>query len=153
MLAKLKELFASSTEHTTTQSKDHYKHLAAAALLIDVARADYADDPRELIAVRSALQQRFGLSHEELDTLVDLAHNEAANATSSYQFTRIINDECSDTDKFDLIRLMWQVAYADGELDRYEEHLIRKIAELLYVPHSEFIRAKHRVQQQVQQQQ
>jgi len=143
MLAKLKQLFESVPGAESSEAHStHGKELAAAALMIDVARADYAHDPREMIALRAALRERFGVTEEQLDALVALADAEASEATSAYRFTRIINDEYSDQEKSELIAAMWAVAYADGNLDKYEEHLIRKIAELIYVPHSEFIRTK-----------
>ena len=80
--------------------------------------------------------------HEELDTLLALAEAEAQEATSDYRFTRVINDEFTNTEKSALLRAMWQVAFADGDVDKYEEHLIRKIAGLIYVPHQEFIRTR-----------
>jgi uncharacterized tellurite resistance protein B-like protein len=60
-----------------------------------------------------------------------------------YQFTQQVNEHCSVQDKFDLIAGMWRIAYADGELDKYEEYVIRKVADLIHVAHSDFIRAKH----------
>ncbi|MGD8559291.1 MAG: TerB family tellurite resistance protein, partial [Gammaproteobacteria bacterium] len=70
------------------------------------------------------------------------------NATCYYEFTSLINDEFTPADKAQIIELMWQVAYADDELEKYEEALVRKIADLLYVPHTQFIAAKHRVKSQ-----
>lgn len=120
----------------------HGRHLAAAALMIGVARADYAFDPREQVALAHALRRSFGLSQAEIDTLLALAEAEASEATSDYAFTRVVNDEYSEEEKAALIRAMWSVAFADGAVDKYEEHLIRKIAGLIYVPHQDFIRTR-----------
>ena len=116
--------------------------LAAAALLIEVTRADFQSQPAEIAAVEAALAAKFSLPEAKLTELVALADQEARQATSLYQFTRLINDHYSEEQKYRLILALWQVAYADGELSKYEDHLIRKIAELIYVPHSSFIRAK-----------
>ena len=62
--------------------------------------------------------------------------------TSLYEFTRVINDHCCAEQKLQLIKAMWAVAYADGNVDKYEEHLIRQVAELTYVPHSDYIHCK-----------
>ena len=143
MLTKLKEFLAARLgADTPSVHSAHGRHLAAAALLIEVARADYGFDPREQLALQEALRRSFDLSHAEIETLLALAEAEAREATSSYAFTRLINEEYSDEEKSDLLRAMWSVAFADGEVDKYEEHLIRKIAGLIYVPHSEFIRTK-----------
>ena len=74
--------------------------------------------------------------------LLRCAERERADSTDYYQFTSLINDEYDAARKAELIELMWRIAYADDALHRYEEHLIRKIAGLIYVPHQEFIRTK-----------
>lgn len=143
MLSQIRDFIAASLAPDEAPAHSaHGRHLAAAALLIEVARADYRRDPREQIAMRDVLHRCFKLSREELDTLLALAEAEAHEATSDYRFTRVINDEFSDAEKSALLRSMWQVAFADGDVDKYEEHLIRKIAALIHVPHSEFIRTK-----------
>lgn len=118
------------------------KQLAVAALLIEVATADHVMDEAELNALISLLERKFSLPHERLVELADLAKAEAADATSIYQFTQLINSECTPQEKFELIKGMWEIAYADNQLDKYEEYVIRKVADLVHVSHSEFIRAK-----------
>lgn len=124
------------------------KQLAVAALLIEVATADHVMDEAELNALISLLERKFSLPHERLVELADLAKAEAADATSIYQFTQLINSECTPQEKFELIKGMWEIAYADNQLDKYEEYVIRKVADLVHVSHSEFIRAKSIVKAQ-----
>jgi len=118
------------------------RQLATAALLIEVASADLQLDEQELERIRAILGRKFNLDPEQLATLTELAHAEKNEATSLYQFTQLINEHCDNEEKFQLITAMWEVAFADDNIDRYEEHLIRKIADLIYVSHSDFIRAK-----------
>ena len=125
MLAKIKEFFSSEVLGEETDPLDAVRS-AAAALLLEVARADFNHDERELATVRAALHRTFGLNDEGLDELVAMAEDEAREATSSYQFTRLVNDHFDESQKRELIRAMWEVAYADGRLDKYEEHLIRR---------------------------
>jgi len=120
----------------------HTRRLAAAALLIEVARSDARQDETEEAAMRDLLKRSLGLSREEAQGLLDEAGTRVDRSTSLYEFTRLINDHYSPEERSELVGHMWQVAYADSELDKYEEHLIRQVAELLYVPHSEFIRTK-----------
>jgi uncharacterized tellurite resistance protein B-like protein len=143
MLSRLRDYLASvlGSEQPPAHSL-HGRHLAAAALLMEVARADYAQDPREQLAMRHALHKAFALDMHQIDTLLALAREEAAESTSAHAFTRVINEEFSNADKSALMQALWSVALADGDLHRYEEHLIRRIAELIYVPHGEFIRTK-----------
>ncbi|MDX9874068.1 MAG: TerB family tellurite resistance protein [Spongiibacteraceae bacterium] len=141
MLTRLRSLLTGS-DPAETIDPDRRLQLAAVALLIETGRADHEQDEREQQAIRQAAQQVFGLDAEELEQLVAEAHAHQSAATSLYEFTSLINQHYAEGEKYQLIRLMWQVAYADGNIDRYEDHLIRKVAELLYLPHSQFIRAK-----------
>ena len=124
---------------------NHQKQLAVAALLVEVAMADHTFTETELHNLGSILTQKFSLSHEERDELITLAKDETHHATSLHQFTQLINQYSSAEEKFKLMTAMWEMAYADGNLDKYEDYLIRKVADLIYVPHSEFIRAKTQV--------
>ena len=142
MLEAIKAFF--STELSAdSHNNEHCKiQLAAAALLIELSRADFQRAPQEQAAIETALQQAFKLSDEQLTKLIDLAEQENRNATSLYQFTNLIKDEYSLEQRFQLVKILWQVAMADGDISKYEDHLIRKIADLIYLPHSQFIQAK-----------
>ena len=124
---------------------DHRLHVATAALLVEVMRADhhYHDDERE--AIVESLARHFGLSEQEVKDIVVLAEDEVENSVDHYAFTSLIKNAFEMPQKIKVIELMWQIAYADKHLEKYEEALIRKISDLIYVPHSEFIAAKHRV--------
>ncbi len=117
--------------------------LATAALLLEMASADFSVDPEEIEAVHNAIIQGLGLSRDETDELVGLAREEARDMTSYFQFTSVINKNCTPEEKVLIIEMMWQVALADGRLDNYEEHMIRKIANLIYVPRDRIVAAKH----------
>lgn len=143
MLNKIKDFFSEELNHTDDeQLSANQCQLASAALLIEVATADSDFDAQEVETLKSVLTRTFGLQAAQLEELTALAEAEKEQATSLYQFTQLINDGCSMTDKYRLMTAMWEVAYADGNLDKYEEHLIRRVADLIYVPHSDFIRAK-----------
>ena len=141
MISALKSLFEPPAD-TSEQSLEHQLHLAATALLLETARADFAQDAEEQQAMRDALLGTLSVSSAELEEIVDLATTRVDEATSLYQFTRLINDHYAPRQKIDLVSAMWQVAVADGRIDKYEEHLIRKVAELIYVSHADFIRCK-----------
>jgi uncharacterized tellurite resistance protein B-like protein len=121
---------------------DHQKQLAVAALLIEVAIADHQFSETELSNLGVILERKFSLSRDELAGLINLAKNETNHATSLHQFTQLINQYCTTEEKFRLMKAMWEMAYADGDLNKYEDYIIRKVADLIYVPHTEFIRAK-----------
>jgi len=141
MISALKALFE-PPERDSKESQRHRLQLAAAALLIETSRADFTHDEEEQLALERLLSKSLGLSQEEIHALVTQAVERVDESTSLYEFTRVINDYYSAEQKLTLIRAMWTVAYADGRLDKYEEHLIRQVAELTYVPHADYIRCK-----------
>ena len=145
MIKSLLSLF----ELPDAQSEDDTQHqlrLAAAALLIETARADFTQDTAEEAALAELLRRELKLSAEEVKELLALASQRVDESTSLYEFTRVINDHYTPQQKLQLVSAMWVVAYADGNLDKYEEHLIRRVAELTYVAHEDYIRAKLRAQ-------
>jgi len=90
----------------------------------------------------TVLKSQFQLSESEAKALVTFAETARHDATSLHEFTKEVNESCTQDEKFELIKGMWSVAYADGHLDKYEEHIIRRAADLIHVGHSDFIRAK-----------
>jgi len=120
----------------------HQKQLAVAALLVEVAMADHQFSDQELASLSHSLIRKYSLSTDEISELISLAKSESNHATSLHQFTQIVNQHCDNKEKFNLVKAMWEMAYADGSIDKYEDYLIRKVADLIYLPHSEFIRAK-----------
>lgn len=145
MLPRIQEFFR---EHLVSEGvgeahRGHRLNLAAAALLIEIARADSDFDDEEQAAIESLLGDTLALGREEIADLVRLATEESREAISLHQFTRLINENYSLAEKVQLMEQLWQVAYADGRIDRYEEQLLRRIADLIHIRHSEFIRAKH----------
>lgn len=144
MLNKIRDLFqpASETSDDSAQSESQQR-LACAALLIEVAVIDNEFDGDELATLKNILHREFAIPTDEIDDLITLAHNECTEATSMYQFTQQVNQHCSFEQKFELVTNMWRIAFADGDLDKYEEYIIRKVSDLIYLGHGEFIRAKH----------
>ncbi|MEH6582532.1 MAG: TerB family tellurite resistance protein [Halioglobus sp.] len=141
MLKALKALFE-LPQAESENSREHRMQVAAAALLIETARADFTQDGQEEAALEVLLSGALELPAIEVHDLIALANQQVDEATSLYEFTREINDHYSADNKLRLIEAMWKVAYADGQLDKYEEHLIRQVAELTYVPHQDYIRCK-----------
>ena len=141
MISAFKKLFEVPARESEAEC-EHRLQLAAAALLIETARADFSADEVEEASLRTLLCETLDLSPEEVDTLLRQAGEQLDEATSLYDFTRVINDHYSAAQKLELVSSKWRVAYADGRLDKYEEYLIRQVAELIYVPHSDYIRVK-----------
>lgn len=126
----------------SADDREQRHNLAAAALMVELMQTDQRLDPRESEMFLQVMRDSFNLQARDLDVLCELARQEAKDATSLYQFTRLINDLYGYEEKVGLIKNMWKIAFADDDLDKYEESLIRQIAELIYVTHSDFIRCK-----------
>ena len=145
MLDTIRDFFEKHIDSPAAQGDERRPiELATAALLVEVVRLGGEIKPVEREVVLRAVRGRFGLSAGEAEALVRLAEDQARAATDHYQFTSLINKRFSQTQKQQVVELMWQVAYADAELSAYEQHVIRKIADLLYVPHRAYIAAKLR---------
>ena len=145
MIAQLKSLLNSLAEtpsgQTATLSVDELQ-LATAALLIEVATIDQQFDKTEIDALQCILSSRFHLTTDTLEALIDNAKKASSEASSLFQFTQLINQHCDDNEKYKLACELWTVAYADGVLDKHEEHIVRRIADLIHLRHSDFIRSK-----------
>ncbi|MCB1698324.1 MAG: TerB family tellurite resistance protein [Halioglobus sp.] len=141
MINAFRKLFETPARETGAE-REHRQRLAAAALLIETARADFSEDGVEEAVLTTLLCETLGLDAAQVSELLVQASAQLDEAASLYDFTRVINDHYSAAQKLELITNMWRVAYADGRLDKYEEYLIRQVAELTYVPHSDYIRAK-----------
>jgi uncharacterized tellurite resistance protein B-like protein len=148
MFASIKRFFdaniTAATQAGNPLDQERGYQLATAALLIEMTRADHDVKSVERSAVTLAVQRAFGLDAEQTEELVALGEQEADAATSLYEFTRLINRHFDPKQKEHIVELLWHVALADGEIDKYEDHLVRKVADLIYVPHMSFIRAKHK---------
>ena len=144
MFAKLANLFTANDAPTETDEQQ-LSQLAATALLIELCRADNSVDEVEIAEVISIAQATFNLNELQAQTLLSEAQQKNDQATSLFEFTEIINQKFDKAAKYQLIKNIWQVAYADKKIDQHEDHLIRKVADLIYVGHSDFIRAKHEV--------
>ena len=141
MIAALRKLFEVPAQESEADRQQRMR-LAAAALLIETARADFTQEASEQAALEQLLSSSLQLEPAAVRELLEAASSRLDESTSLYEFTRVINDYYSAAQKLELIGAMWRVAYADGDLDKYEEYLIRQVAELTYVPHAEYIRAK-----------
>ena len=141
MFERLKTLLQDAG-HTHDGPPEQTVPMAAAMLLLEVAWADQNITDAELDATRDAIQSMFGLSPDKVQALVDRAKAEHDTAISMYPFTRAVNESLSMEEKRHLIELLWRLAGADDNVDVHEEFTIRRIADLLYISHDDFINAK-----------
>ena len=132
-----------SIEETTPEDMEHALRVATAVLLVEMARADFVVEPLERQRLRQLLKHEFQLTEVELDALLEEAEADADRLVSIQHTTRLLNEHYDHAMKRRIVEMMWRLVYADGEKSHYEEHLIRQVADLLYLSQSEFIQARH----------
>ncbi len=148
MIDRIKSLFAAvgtSPPAASEAAGADELHLAAAALLAEAALGDSRFDAAERTAIERLVRARFGLSADEAERLIDAAERKVHDATHLLGFTRIIKDNFSPAERVELIEMIWEVVYADGELHAYEDSLLRRIAGLIYVSDRDRGAARKRV--------
>src|SRR5574340_80699 len=145
MLNKLSDFLSDLVAPAGAESRpEHTLQLATAVLLVEVMRSDTDGAEQEQATILNILKERFYLSSAEVAQLSELGHRTATAANDFHQFTSLINRELELSEKVRIIEYMWQVAYADSEISAHENHLMRKIADLLYIPHGDYVTAKMR---------
>lgn len=132
-----------SVEEITPEDMEHALRVATAVLLVEIARADFVVEPVERQRLRQLLKQEFQLTEIELDALLEEAEADADQLVSIQHITRLLNEHYDHAMKRRVVEMMWRLVYADGEKSHYEEHLIRQVADLLYLSQNEFIQARH----------
>ena len=115
---------------------------ATVALLMEVARADHRIKDEERQAIQRIIERYYSVSAERAREIANAAESHMNDMTSLYPVTRLITSECSLEERIAIVRLLWEVTFSDGHVDKHEEHLVRKVADLLYVPHHQFIRTR-----------
>jgi uncharacterized tellurite resistance protein B-like protein len=145
MIDRLKQFFAPS--ETTPEKPDaHQLTVAATALMVQLSRIDSDQDDAELKTIVDCAVSSQQVTREEAEDILADALNQADDATSLYEFTGQLNEHLDQQQKQALLESIWRVAFADGRIDKYEAHLIRRMADLLHLNHREYIQARHRVE-------
>jgi uncharacterized tellurite resistance protein B-like protein len=143
MINTIKNYFEELFQNKSEESKqNHTIELACAALMIEISLADDHIDSNERQVINKLLSDSFNLTDNEIEQLISLAESEVDHAVSLHGFTSLLNNSLTMPEKIRIIENLWHVAFADSVLDKYEEYYIRKVADLLYISHSDYIQAK-----------
>lgn len=146
MLGKLKNLLLDDKAYAeTAAAPEERQQLALASLLLEMARADFDESPDEQREIVALLARHFELTDDESEALLERAGKALQDSVCLFDFTRALHDSLDAEQKTEVIRLLWQIAHTDDKICKYEDYLVRKVADLLYVPHSDVIRIKHEV--------
>lgn len=147
MLRNLRDLFeaiGAPAETSFAEEREHALQLATAVMLVEVMRSDPETDDRERQATLAALREKFSLEEDEVERLLELAERTAEDANDYHRFTSRINRGFSREQKIRIIEYMWRIAHADGTVSAHENHLMRKVAALLYISHADYVGARMR---------
>jgi uncharacterized tellurite resistance protein B-like protein len=146
MLRNIKRFFEENLrpQRNTEGDPDDALQLATAALMMEMMRMDDHVTREELQKASSIIREKFGLTQAKYDDLIKLAGQEAGKSADYHRFTSLINRNYSMEEKEKVVEHLWEIAYADRELNKHEEYLVRKVADLIGVSHKAFIEAKHR---------
>ena len=152
MLNYLKELF---TQTTLDAEKDNNKtqhklQIAACALLLEIATADDDFSDYEKNRISDMMKNKFELTDTEVNNLISKSEEEIQNSVSIYEFTDVLNKSLNNDEKYRIIKYLWHIAYADGNLDSYEEFYIKKISNNLHLHHKDRIAAKLEVKKELE---
>ena len=145
MITLLKELMyknRTSISDTNTNEMRKTMNLISGALMVEVMAADHDFNSEEDLKLKEILVNRFEIPESEIKKISEQMKKRADDATSLYEYTSLINENFNREEKLDLIRNLWAIAFADKILDRYEDSVIRRVCELTYVSHSDFIKTK-----------
>jgi len=145
MFERLKGVF--TREHASdVETESANVPLAAAMLLLEVAWADHELEDQELEQVKVALESMYEIDQDTVSEIIDRARTDHEKSTGVFPFTRLLNERLDRSERKALLVHLWKVANFEGDKEHYEEHVIRKITDLLYLNHSDFIAAKREVQ-------
>ncbi len=148
MIKRILETVATAIKATDSSESDSPDREAAlrfatAVLMVEVARADQVFEKSELVRLLELIESHFALSPEDAADLIDSAAESAEDIVDIHEFTQLLHGHLSEREKAQIIGMLWQVAYADGRLDKYEDSLVLKISDLLYVSRGRVMRLKH----------
>lgn len=144
MLKRLLQVFAAPTAQVESTSEERIP-LAAAVLLLEIANTDGEFHPEEQAMLGTLLKEHFAVSEESLEDLLKVAEEKRQTSLDLHQFTSEINKAFTQPEKEKIIEALWQLVYADGRLDCYEDALMRQLGALIGVSHRQLIEAKLRV--------
>ena len=142
-----KDIISNKKTNIKPNSLESFKDemvLSICVLLIEVSKSDDDYDDSEKEKIIDLLKKQFSLNDDQIDTLMIMADKKNDEIISLHELTASLNKEYTYSEKKNVIKMLWDIAYSDGRIDKYEDYTIRKISDLLYIKHSDFIKAKLR---------
>ncbi len=148
MIDLVKKFFGKSTKDAPASQEREESHdirVATCALLLEMANIDGEFSGAEQENIFDILKKNYQLSEEHVEALIEASNEELKGRIDFWQFTHLINQNYSLEEKILIIEMVWEIAYADGRLDKHEDYLVHKLAKLLHLTHKQLIEAKLKV--------
>jgi uncharacterized tellurite resistance protein B-like protein len=145
MFDRLKDILTGTPrngENTDGADEEHRIQVATAVILLEVAHADEEYSKSEQDRILHILGEQFSLDQQSVEELVQVSEEQLRKSIDLWHFTEIINSNYGIEEKCRIIEKVWQVIYADGRLDKYEDHIVHKLARILHLSHAQMIEAK-----------
>jgi uncharacterized tellurite resistance protein B-like protein len=148
MIDIVKRFFGGSKPENAASANQQAVHdvrVAVCALCIEIARIDEKFTPQELDTLLSILKNKYQLSDDHAQALMNAADRELDESVDLWQFAQLINENYSIHEKIEVIEILWQIVYVDGKMDEHEHYLMNKLSNLLRLSHNQLIDAKLKV--------
>ncbi len=143
LIDQVVEAISAPETEGSAENRENAVHKATAVLMVEVARADHVFAEDELMSVLRLIEHHFRLDPESAATLFNSANETAEDSVSLHEFTQLLHENLNDPEKERVVSLLWQIAFADGTLDKFEDSLVLKISDLLHVNRARVMRLKH----------
>jgi uncharacterized tellurite resistance protein B-like protein len=147
MIGILKSFFTNEATNISAANihQPHRLHVATCAILLEMAKIDGEFNDSERQGIISIFKNKYDLTDDEISALIEASEEELERSIDLWQFTKQINKNYTPDEKIGIIEIIWQVAYADGRLDKHEDYLIHKLSAILNISHKHLIDAKLKV--------
>ena len=148
MMGLLKKYFTKTSDDATAAESVRTSRdvrIATCALLLEIANIDGRFSESEKKSVVEILQDSYQLSAEHATALMKAADEQLEKSIDLWHFAKLINENYSTEEKIKIIEMVWQIIYTDGILDKHEDYLAHKLANLLRLSHEQLIEAKLKV--------
>ncbi|MEJ2363885.1 MAG: TerB family tellurite resistance protein [Deltaproteobacteria bacterium] len=148
MMDLLKKFFTKTSDEVSAAESVRTSRdvrIATCALLLEMAKIDGEFSELEKKSIVEALESSYQLSAESATAFMEAADEQLEKSIDLWHFAKLINENYSTAEKIKIIEMVWQIIYTDGTLDKHEDYLVHKLANLLRLSHEQLIEAKLKV--------
>ena len=134
MFEKLKRIF--ETNNSEINSVDDTLISYLVSLFVEVSRVDYKIDEKEINFIIEILAKEFNFNLDLIKEKLNIVRT-SERLIGYHPITKYINDNFDINFKKKVVLGLWKIAFINNDLDKYEDHLVRKVSDLLYINHAD----------------